>query len=408
MKIVFISGMYPPHTKGGGEISTYLIAEGLKARRHEVHIITGRDIPELLEKPLFERRQSKKIAKRLNELLWTNGSNTSPRSPLPRKERGPQAVVHAHDFRSALALSELNLPNAVATVRDYAPVCGTTHNILADGSRCHCTWHDVLRTKRFQEVGFPRNYARAWQYWYNTPYRKEAFRKLKHQIFISHAQQHEIEEQLDLSGITKAVIYNPVPSDYAQGKPTQEERLGNVLYVGRLEDYKGVMLLLSAWKEVAGSHAETQLTLIGEGAQRNEYETWVKQQGLQNQVTFAGRVQYKKLRERYDAAHIVVAPHIWTEPFGRTIVEAMARGKIVVAANTGGPAEIIQNGKTGILFERNSKEALAKVLGDTLRMNSDDCREMDMAAREWVAANLTAQKIAEQYEMFYAKIRERT
>lgn len=390
MKIVFLSGLYPPHTKGGGEISAYLIAEGLKARGHEVEVITeGNSHLGLLRKPLFERRQTRKIAAKLKEIL-------------PKAD-----IVHAHDFRSALALSELGLPNAVVTVRDYAPICGTTNNILADGSRCHCTWDDVRHTRRFQEVGFPRNYARAWQYWHNTPYRKKAFAKLSHQIFISHAQQREIEESLNLDKTVKGVIYNPISKEYLEN-PVSQGRNGSVLYVGRLEDYKGVRFLLRVWREIARGLPHVHLTLIGEGSQKAEYERWVEQNGLQYRVTFSDQVPSERLRAVYDEAEIVVAPHAWIEPFGRTTAEAMARGKVVVAAKAGGPGEIIRHQKTGILFERNSETSLKKALEETLRLRPYDRKEIGSQAQIWVREHLTQEIIAKQYERFYQEILDKT
>lgn len=392
MKIVFLSGLYPPYTKGGGEISTYLIAEGLKARGHEVKVITEENSHlGLLKKPLFEKRQSRKIAKKLKKVLLEAD------------------IVHAHDFRSALALSEVEglAGVKVATVRDYAPICGTTHNILADGSQCHCTLPDVVKTTRFQEVGFPRNYARVWQYWHNTPYRKQAFSKIKYQIFISYAQQREIEENLDLAGVQKTVIYNPVSDEYLN-TPIHEGRKGNVLYVGRVEAYKGVGLLLRAWKSVAKRVPYAHLTIVGEGAQRAKYEQWVSQQGLQYRVTFAGRAPYERLREMYDGAQIVVAPHIWTEPFGRNVAEAMARGKIVVTTNTGGPGEIIQDGQTGILFAKGSVEQLSATLQKALTFRPYDFKEIGQAAHAWPKQHLSTQKITRQHEEFYASMLPKT
>ncbi|MEK7556804.1 MAG: glycosyltransferase family 4 protein [Patescibacteria group bacterium] len=404
MRVVFLSGLYPPRAKGGGEISTYLIAEELKKMAHQVQVITGKEIPGLLEKPLFERRHALRMAVMLKKIL-------------------PEAdIIHAHDFRSALALSELNLPNAVVTVRDYAPICGTTNNVLADGRRCHCTWHDVLRTKRFQEVGFPRNWARAWQYWYNTPYRRQAYRKLKHQIFISRAQQREIAEQFDFSGIETTVIYNPVPFEHMSFPPWPESlfdfnevmvppkdrRVQDILYVGRLEDYKGVQVLLEAWEEVAKELPDARLKLIGEGAQENDYKRWTKRRGLQKQVTFLSRMSHEKLMEEYGKVQIVVAPHIWTEPFGRTVVEAMGRSKVVVAADVGGPAEIIRNGETGILFERGSVSSLAAALRHVLQMSLDDREDIGLAAVKWIGEHVSSWEAYQQHKRFYEKILSKT
>ncbi len=321
-------------------------------------------------------------------------------------------IVHAHDFRSALALSEVEglAGVKVATIRDYAPICGTTHNILADGSRCHCTWHDVVRTKRFQEVGFPRNYARAFQYWHNVPYRQEAFSKIKHQIFISHAQKEEIGEQMDLAGVHASVIYNPVGAEYFQ--PLMHSiKEGRVLYAGRVEDYKGVGLLLEAWEKIAEEFPQAHLRIIGEGAQIEDYKRWVAGHGLQEKVVFAGRVPHERLRDEYDQAEIVVSPHIWTEPFGRTVAEAMAQGKAVVAANSGGPGEIIQDGWTGFLFEKSNVLALVERMNfvlNLLNVHHAKISALGFNARAWAQENLTPENIAQQYEDFYEKMLSRT
>src|SRR5581483_12425310 len=103
MKILFVSGYYPPVVRGGGELSTYLIAQALQQRGHEVHVIADGQRSEISEtngvhiqrlplgltaKPLLEKRMSRKIAHALTPYL------------------AGYDIIHAHDFRSALALSE--------------------------------------------------------------------------------------------------------------------------------------------------------------------------------------------------------------------------------------------------------------------------------------------------------------
>jgi len=120
-------------------------------------------------------------------------------------------------------------------------------------------------------------------------------------------------------------------------------------------------------------------------------------------VAFKGRIPVNQIRRVYDQSSIIVAPHVWVEPFGRTVVEAMARGKVIVTANTGGPAEIIENGVTGILFERGSVEALTNALREALTMPQLRRRMMGQAAHQWVRNNSTIGKIAQQYEEFYSQ-----
>lgn len=401
MKILFLSSLYPPQTRGGGELSTHYIAQGLTRRGHDVTVITGGDRAEdyeldgvqvkrlalpLAVKPLLEARHSKKMSYAVATAIG---------------DTAHYDIIHAHDFRTVLALSYLQLPNTTLTARDYAQICGSTNNLAADGGPCPgCTWTKVWQNHRVAEVPFPRKFFRAWQYAHNIDFRKAAFRTFKHHIYISQAQLDETTKQQDLTGIKTTVIYNPVSEEYLR-TPVVDSPSRNILYVGTVEAYKGVGLLLDAFRNLANQFTDMQLTIVGEGAQRAEYEQQVASWGMQYRVHFIGRVAYDKLRRYYDEAGIVVAPHIWVEPFGRTVAEAMSRGKIVVAANTGGPCEIIQDGATGLLFEKGSADSLTAKLSYALKLRDIDKREIQTRARTWVEKNLTIDSIAQQHEDLY-------
>lgn len=402
MRIIFLSGLYPPTTKGGGELSTHYIAQGLAARGHYVKVITSGPsrveshingvhvirLPiDLTGKPLFERWHSRRVAKEiLQEILHPEQFD----------------VIHAQDFRSALALSELHLPNAVVTARDYAQICGCTNNILANGSIAPGCTDDPWHCHRLAEVGWPRRLARFFQYQFNIGYRRQAFRTFKKHIFISRAQQEEIEHHQDLTGVTKTVIYNPVAPEYLS-TPPQRGQMGNILYLGRVEMYKGVRVLLEAFKILAKRQTMVKLTIHGEGAQKQAYERLVAQWGLQYRVTFSSHTAWDRVIGIYDGADVVVTPNLWMEPFGRTVIEAMARGTLVVAADTGGPAEIIRQSNAGLLFTRGSAEDLAQKLEEALFKNHYDKRETITRGRAWVAQNLSIDAIAQQHEAFYQR-----
>lgn len=405
MKILFLSAQYPPQTKGGGELSTHIIAQGLQKLGHTVHVITSGSKKEETEvdgisvvtlplglkaKPLFEKVTTKKAARillrHIPDLLEYD-------------------IVHAHDFRSALLLSELHLKNAVVTARDYAQICGCTNNIQGDGNidpGCQ-EGNELLKCHRVAEASFARKPFRMWQYVYNLPYRKAAFASFAHQIFISNSQKELIAKYQDTSHQHTAVIYNPISEEYLI-EPLKKGEDGNVLYLGRVEMYKGVLILLKAWREVIKTNQRVHLTIAGDGAQREEYERLASTWGMQYQVTFTPHVPYHRLKSMINDAEILVAPHLWVEPFGRTVIEGMSRGKIVIASNIGGPSEIIEHGKTGFLFERGSMQALSHELTKALTMNHFDIQEIGIAARDYVRDNLTMEKIAKEHEEFYKGI----
>ena len=409
MKILFLSAQYPPETKGGGELSTHIIAQGLIELGHTVHIVTSghaeveyheNGVPVsqlklgLKDKPLFERAQSIRAAKVLHQHI---------------PDVHDYDIVHAHDFRSALMLSELHMKNAVVTARDYAQISGCTNNILRDGTvdpGCQGTG-ELWNCHRVAEATVPRKFFRIWQYLYNRPYRRNAFRAIPNQIFISHAQQALIQKYQDTSGQSTRVIYNPISQEYLN-EPLKKGTAGNVLYVGRVEMYKGVRLLLQAWKILAQKNLEAQLTIAGAGAQQKAYENLAATWGLQYRVNFIPHMPYHRLQNLINESEILVAPHLWVEPFGRTVIEGMARGKVVVAANIGGPSEVIEHSKTGLLFERGSAQDLAHTLEHALKMNYFDKKEIGIAARNYVRDNLNMEKIANEHETFYREILSRT
>ncbi len=430
MKILFLSGHYPPNAKGGGEISTHLIARGLIERGHEVVVITEAQKHEettldgvrvirlpvsLTAKVLFEKQASWRIAKALGKDIETIISSYSHPGMQPREPW----VVHAHDWRSTLVLYELLTYTSshtrcvetgvckqiiVVTTRDYAQLSGDTNYICADGSIPDQpgTIMAELRSPRIREATGFQKIGRATQYLLNVGYRRRAFQALPFQIFISHVQRNEILRHQNIPENRTAVIYNPVAPEYV-ATPVADTHSENILYAGRIEFYKGVGLLLKAWTSVARDFPRARLTLVGAGAQKAGYQEEVKKLGLSDRTTFVDHTAIENMLETYDQASIVVAPHLWIEPFGRTVVEGMARGRIVVAADAGGPAEIISHMKTGLLFERRSAVDLQNVLTTALTFPSDTRQVIGQAAREWVTKNLSIGVIAQQYENIYNK-----
>lgn len=408
MEIVLVSAYYPPQTMGGAEISTHLLAKGLVQNGNKVRVITVGDNEEqaifegvdvmrmqlpLKEKPLFERRHSKKSAAVLDRAA---------------KHLKKADIIHANDFRSVLALSEWRdkqkkAPPVVATIRDYAQISGSTNFINDQGELPANSIEDARQSHRIKEAGVVRRLFRWWQYRYNINYRKAAFKKLDGQIFISGAQMELTQKHQDLEKMRKVVIYNPMDDSYIEEKLVRGHD-GSVLFVGRIENYKGVGLLLEAWREVIKEVPEAHLKIIGDGVDKERYKKIVASTGMGYKVSIKSSVQWNRLRRIYDEAQVVVAPHIWYEPFGRTVAEAMARGKVVVAANVGGPKEMIEDNKTGILFERKSKEALVQAINKALGESDNYRKKIGAGASNWVRDNLNKRDIATKYEEFYKEV----
>jgi len=134
----------------------------------------------------------------------------------------------------------------------------------------------------------------------------------------------------------------------------------NLLFVGRLEKFKGVEFLIKALPVIIKVFPQTTLTIIGDGPYKNELINLTKTLYLENYIQFKGWVENKKLDTYYGKASIVVIPSICPENFPFVCTEAMSAGRPVIGTNLGGIPEIIDDGVNGYLVEPNNPEQIAE------------------------------------------------
>ena len=140
---------------------------------------------------------------------------------------------------------------------------------------------------------------------------------------------------------------------------------GLLLVASRLVRGKGVQVLLESLgmlREVAW-----RLVVAGTGPQLGELRATVTRQGLTDRVEFVGELLPRELDAWYARASVVVSPVVRPEPFGLGGVEAMARGKPVVAFAGGATEEWLADGETGLVVREHTAGALAGAIGRMLR-----------------------------------------
>ncbi|MBW1700407.1 MAG: glycosyltransferase family 4 protein [Deltaproteobacteria bacterium] len=162
------------------------------------------------------------------------------------------------------------------------------------------------------------------------------------------------------------------------------------VFVGRLSPEKGVRTLLSAWQEIPGS----PLNIIGEGPLRAELEGFAGSKKIKN-VRFFGQRESEECYQAIRQAAFLILPSVCYENFPRAIVESFACGRPVVASRLGSMAELVEHGRTGLLFEPGNAEDLAEKVRLLLK-NPDACREMGLAARREYEEKYTPER---NYEM---------
>jgi glycosyltransferase involved in cell wall biosynthesis len=136
------------------------------------------------------------------------------------------------------------------------------------------------------------------------------------------------------------------------------------VFVGRLSREKGVPVLLRAFARLRGSEPSARLRLIGEGDERQAIERLVAELGLDDSVSLVGWLPPGEIERELASAWALVAPSLWAEPFGLVAAEAIVRGVPVVASATGGFAETVEHGTTGLLFPNGDEATLAHSLAE--------------------------------------------
>lgn len=150
----------------------------------------------------------------------------------------------------------------------------------------------------------------------------------------------------------------------ALDKPNRHQNADqlNVLFVGRLVDWKAIDIVIDA---VGFTKQAVQLIIVGDGDQRNMLEEHVHHKGYQN-VRFTGMVPHAEVNRYYDEADIFVLPSV-RECGGAVVLEAMARGLPVIATNWGGPADYITT-ETGYLIDPISREHMVQAFASHIDM----------------------------------------
>jgi teichuronic acid biosynthesis glycosyltransferase TuaC len=143
-----------------------------------------------------------------------------------------------------------------------------------------------------------------------------------------------------------------------------------LLYVGRLEEIKGLRYLIDALRRLADVNPAIELVVLGEGSQRTDIQRRVDVAGLTNRVSFRGHVGLPSLAEWYAAADVVVLPSLG-EGSPNVSKEAMACGTPVVATEVGGAREIAAAFGCGVVVPAGNANALANGIGTVIRQPQD-------------------------------------
>ncbi|HEY3291252.1 MAG TPA: glycosyltransferase family 4 protein [Anaerolineae bacterium] len=174
-----------------------------------------------------------------------------------------------------------------------------------------------------------------------------------------------------------------------------------VLYVGRLESYKGVQVFIEAARHLP----HIQFKVIGTGT----YEAALREQAAREtpNVEFMGRQDHTVVRQMLTHCLCLVAPSIWYDIAPVVTLEAYASGKPVIVSNMGGLPEPVQDGVTGFLVPPGSWEAIAEYV-TRLSGNAALAEQMGRAGLAYVQDNHSPGRFYERLMAVYGELPVRT
>ena len=181
-------------------------------------------------------------------------------------------------------------------------------------------------------------------------------------------------------------------------------------YIGSFVKYEGLDILLEAcsllYKKVGDIF---RLLLVGDGDMMHALRDATRFLQLEDIVTFTGRVSHDEVNKYYSLIDIAPLPRKGLrvcelvsplKPF-----EAMASGKVLITSSVKALAEIIEEGKTGLVFEKDNAEQLAERL-ESVIVDEKLRKDIGKNARKWVVENHSWDLIAKRVTDVYDKLRE--
>jgi glycosyltransferase involved in cell wall biosynthesis len=249
-------------------------------------------------------------------------------------------------------LQEQNIP-VIYHVNDFKVLC-PSYNFVAHGEPCEAckggAFRNVLRQKCYPgstaRMGLA---AEAYVHKWLGTYRKCVDCFLAPSQFV---RDKFVEHGWD------AAKFEVLPH-FQSIEPSPRPRRGNhaALYFGRLSAEKGIDELLDAMQRLP----DLRLTLAGDGPELPRLQRKAADLGLAN-VELAGYLQGEELDQAIANSPFTVFPSHAYETFGKTIVESYAHARAVIASDLGSRRELVQPGKTGLLYPPGDVAALSSAM----------------------------------------------
>jgi glycosyltransferase involved in cell wall biosynthesis len=348
VRVLAIGNMYPPHHFGGYELVWRSAMRHVERHGHEVRVLTTD-----LDTGATEHDDNGV----LRELRWYWRDHEYPR--LTGGERLRLELHNARVLKSQLAgfapdvvswwsMGGMSLSMLERVRRAGIPAVAFVHDDWLGYGRHVDGW-----VRAFDNT--LRRFAPLVERVSGIPTRVDFVRAARY-LFVSETTRRQALAA-GVEPMSSGIAHSGIDPDFIDPAPARDWSW-SLLYVGRLDERKGVDCAVSALRHLPKA---ATLTLVGGWNEREEARLRALGERLDvaARVRFAGQLPRHEVRARYADADAVIFPVAWEEPWGLVPIEAMARGRPVVATGRGGSGEYLRDGDNALLFEAGDPRALA-------------------------------------------------
>lgn len=399
MKILFILDEFLPEHSGGAANVAFWLAKGLIKSGRELTVLTATFNPENVGKVEIEGVKIRKILGRPFG-KFRNFQNLKNRDILKKTKKflaeyRPD-VVHIHTLHHQFSYEVIDLAKQFSkavflTLHDAQ----TVYNGKLYPKRKICDLNPVYNYKvnwfdNLKRDGFGYNQLQKF-------FIKRTLKKADKIFAVSNA----LKGALEANGIYNVeTIHNGIDADEWMGG----EVIGkNILFAGRVDEAKGVKVLIRAFIMVNSQIPDAKLTIVGDGdfspfGGSPEGEKTEKNKNIKI-LPWQSREEMKKL---FAESAVVTVPSLYIDPFPTVNLEAMAAGRPVVGTCFGGTPEAVVNNETGYIVNPYNEKELVEKIVDLLK-NPEKAAAFGKAGRERVEKRFSVENQVEKTLFWYKK-----
>lgn len=220
-------------------------------------------------------------------------------------------------------------------------------------------------------------------------------------VAVSETIRENLVNDVGLRKESIRVVLNGIkPPPVPKVEPFERGQEPVVACVGRFEEGRGHPFFLKAAARVLEKRGDVRFAVVGDGPREDALRKHAKELGLLSKVVF--------FPPEANPYHFLAAVDLFVFPprqvgLGLTILEAMARGRPVLASAVGGVYYLIQDGETGLLFPPGDSEAISSRILYLLD-HRGEARRLGAAARQRAEERFTAERMAEQTVEIYKEL----